>query len=169
MGLIRSFRELRVFENAFGAAMEIFELSKVWPREERFELTSQSRRSSRSVCACIAEAWRKRRYPAAFIAKLNDAETEASETRLWLDFALACGYMSPGDHRRLDGRYDTILGQLARMIAQADDWALTASPADAPDASSPHQPTTTKEDPRPEPSAARTIPSSSGTTPQTPP
>ncbi len=124
MGMIQSFRDLRVHQGAFRMAMEIFELSRGWPREERYELTSQARRSSRSVCACIAEAWRKRRYPAAFVAKLNDAETEASETRLWLDFALACGYLNAAEHRRLDGEYDALIGQLVRRMRQADDWAI---------------------------------------------
>lgn len=182
--MIQSFRELRVFQAAFRLAMEIFDLSKSWPGHERFELTSQIRRSSRSVCACITEAWRKRRYPAAFVAKLNDAETEASETRLWLDFALACGYLSTAEHGRLDNEYDRILGQLVRMIRQADDWAvekserptgsrparsgppLTVTAPKAGHPSSPHQEPETKEGPNGEPSAARNIPPSSGSAPK---
>ncbi len=159
MGLIRTFRDLRVFKAAFAAAMRIFALSKAWPAEERFELTSQMRRSSRSVCACIAEAWRKRRYPAAFVAKLNDAEAEASETRVWLDFAAACGYLTPTEHRRLDEEYESILGQLVRMIQQAPSWALDESHT-----SSPHRGSETKEGSGRELSDARNIPSSTGST-----
>lgn len=124
MPRISSFRELEVHRAAFRSAMHIFRASKRWPAEERYELTSQVRRSSRSVCACIAEAWRKRRYPAAFVAKLNDAEAEASETRVWLDFALACGYLSRQDHSALDREYHSILARLVRMIDQADQWAI---------------------------------------------
>lgn len=186
MATIRSFRDLRVHQGAFAAAMRIFEVSKAWPPTERYELTDQIRRSSRSVCGCIVEAWRKRRYPAAFIAKLNDAETEASETRLWLDFALACGYMSAPDHRRLDDEYDAVIGQLVRMIGQADNWAIeepgrssdsrrdprgspgtTRDPEHSPsDPPSPHRERETREDSRRESSADRNIPPSSRTTPR---
>ena len=87
-GKIRSFRDLNVYQNALDAAMEIYEISKSFPPEERFSLTDQFRRSSRSVCANIGEGWRKRRYQAAFISKLNDSEGEAAETQVWLDIAL---------------------------------------------------------------------------------
>ena len=84
---IKSHEGLEVYQIAFGAAMEIFECSKKFPVEERYSLTDQIRRSSRSVCANLAEAWRKRRYEAAFVAKLNDCESEAAETQTWLKFA----------------------------------------------------------------------------------
>ena len=88
---IRSHRDLDVYRRAFATAMQIFRLSKTFPKDETFSLTDQGRRSSRSVCANLAEAWRKRRYEAAFISKLSDAETEAGETQVWLEFALECG------------------------------------------------------------------------------
>jgi four helix bundle protein len=97
---IRTHRELEVYQLAFDAAMEIFGLTKGFPREEVYSLTrsfapGQMRRSSRSVCANLGEAWRKRRYPAAFVARLNDAEAEAAETQMWLEFAVKCDYLAP--------------------------------------------------------------------------
>ena len=94
-------QDLEVYKKAFDAAMEIFELSKSFPKEETYSLTDQIRRSSRSVCANIAEAWRKRRYEAAFIAKLSDAEGEAAETQTWLQFSVKCGYLEAETGRRL--------------------------------------------------------------------
>ncbi len=90
---IQSHHELEVYQLAFEAAMQIFELSKRFPVEERYSLTDQVRRSSRSVCANLAEAWRKRRYEAAFVAKLNDSEAEAAETQTWIEFAVKCNYL----------------------------------------------------------------------------
>lgn len=84
---INSYRDLRAYQSAFEAAMEIFEITKKFPVEEKYSLTDQIRRSSKSVCANIGEAWRKRRYNAAFIAKLNDSETEVCETQIWMEFA----------------------------------------------------------------------------------
>jgi four helix bundle protein len=121
---IQSHRELHVYQNARNAAMEIFELSKFFPAEEKFSLTDQGRRSSRSVCANLAEAWRKRRYKAAFIAKLSDSETEACETQVWLEFAHLCGYLDESNFKQLDENYNRILGQLVRMIDGADDWLI---------------------------------------------
>src|SRR5512141_251070 len=95
MANIRSFKDLRVWQNAIEVAMEIFEVTKSFPVEERFSLTDQIRRSSRSVAANITEAWRKRRYPAAFVSKLSDAESEAAETQTWIEIALRCRYLSP--------------------------------------------------------------------------
>ncbi|MBM3999203.1 MAG: four helix bundle protein [Planctomycetes bacterium] len=88
MANIRSFKELRVWRNAMSSAMRVFELSKRFPAEEEYSLTDQFRRSSRSVAANIAEAWRKRRYQAAFVAKLDDSGSEAAETQTWIEFAL---------------------------------------------------------------------------------
>src|SRR5580658_2609565 len=93
MKKIVTHRDLEVYCKAFEAAMEIFELSKGFPKEERYSLTDQMRRSARSVCANLAEAWRKRRYEAAFIGKLSDSESEAAETQVWLEFAVKCGYL----------------------------------------------------------------------------
>src|SRR5579859_2928032 len=95
MGKIQSHRDLDVYRKAFDVSMTIFQLSKAFPKEETYSLTDQVRRSSRSVCANLAEAWRKRRYKAAFICKLCDAEAEAAESQVWLKFSVKCGYMEP--------------------------------------------------------------------------
>ncbi|HOQ88181.1 MAG TPA: four helix bundle protein [Phycisphaerae bacterium] len=126
MANIRSFKELRVWQNAMDAAMRVFEVSKRFPPEERYSLTDQFRRASRSVAANIAEAWRKRRYPAAFISKLSDAEGEASEAQTWIEFAARCGYMKEEEANDLDQRYEQILGQLVTMIENPDDWVVGA-------------------------------------------
>ena len=127
MANIRGYRELRVYEAAFEAAMEIFELTKKFPAEERYSMVDQMRRSSRSVCANIAEAWRKRRYPAHFVSKLSDAESEAEETRVWLQFAARCRYLSDTEANQLDDRYNKILGQLVRMISEPQQWTMLVS------------------------------------------
>jgi len=119
---VKDFRELRVYRMAFDAAMEIYSLSKNWPREERYSLTDQIRRSSRSVCANTAEAWRKRRYPASFVSKLSDSDTEAAETLVWLAFATKCGYLNEPDFTALSQRYGYICAQLVTMINQRDKW-----------------------------------------------
>src|ERR1700726_2444387 len=93
-GKIQSHRDLKVYQNGFSTAMEIFTLTKDFPREETYSLTDQMRRSSRSVCANLAEAWRKRRYQAAFVSKLNESEGEAAETQTWIEFAVKCGYIT---------------------------------------------------------------------------
>jgi four helix bundle protein len=95
MANIRDFRELEVYRLALEAAMRIFQISKAFPAEEKYSLTDQMRRCSRSVCANIGEAWRKRRYPNAFVSKLSDAEAEAAETQVWLELATRCGYLDP--------------------------------------------------------------------------
>src|SRR2546430_6079833 len=94
MTRIKTHRDLEVYGKAFDAAMRVFETSKTFPKEETYSLTDQIRRSSRPVCANLAEAWRKRRYHAAFVAKLSDAESEAAETQVWLQFAVECGYVN---------------------------------------------------------------------------
>lgn len=124
MEKIKSYRELRVYQAAMEAAMLIFELTKRFPPEEKYSLTDQMRRSSRSVCANIAEAWRKRRYPAHFVSKLSDAEGEAEETRVWVEIAQRCQYLSKTDADDLDDRYDKILGQLVIMISNPDKWKI---------------------------------------------
>jgi len=121
---ILSYRELRVYQSALVLAMEIFELTKSFPSEEKYSLTDQIRRSSRSVCANIAEAWRKRRYKAAFIAKINDSETEACETQVWLEIAQLCKYLGEGKTNDLLSKYDHILSQLVLMINDADKWII---------------------------------------------
>lgn len=121
---IETFRELDVYKNAMKVAMKIFEMTKIFPREEKYSLTDQIRRSSRSVCANIAEAWRKRRYEKAFLAKINDSEAEASETRVWLDFSLRCQYIDLKKFENMDDQYDHILRQLSKMIKEPEKWIL---------------------------------------------
>src|SRR5436190_16302046 len=125
MGHISSYKELRVYQAAMDAAMRIFELTKRFPPEEKYSMVDQMRRSSRSVCANIAEGWRKRRYKAHFISKLSDAESEAEETRVWIEFASRCGYISQQEEIALDDLYDKILGQLVRMIDNAEQWIIS--------------------------------------------
>lgn len=119
---VKDFHEQRVYQMAFEAAMEIYSLSKKWPPEERYSLTDQIRRASRSVCANIAEGWRKRRYPASFVSKMSDADTEAGETLVWLEFALRCNHLAASDFERLSERYNHICAQLVTMINQRDKW-----------------------------------------------
>ena len=121
---IRSHRDLEVYKRAFAAAMRIFRASKTFPPEERYSLTDQIRRSSRSVCANIAEAWRKRRYPAAFIAKLSDAEGEAAETQVWLEFSVKCGYMNRDEAAELYSEYEQIIRTLVDMINHPESWII---------------------------------------------
>jgi four helix bundle protein len=121
---IKSHRDLVVYRQSFDVAMRIFELSKAFPREETYSLTDQIRRASRSVAANLAEAWRKRRYEAAFISKLSDAETEAAETQVWLEFAVKCGYMKRGDGGELYKGYDRGIGTMVGMINNADKWTI---------------------------------------------
>ena len=121
---IESYKDLRVFQNAMDRAMQIFELTKSFPAEEKYSMTDQMRRSSRSVCSNTAEAWRKRRYRAAFISKLSDAEGEACETQVWIEFARRCGYLSDDVCDELDSAYDQILGQLVKMINEPEKWLI---------------------------------------------
>jgi four helix bundle protein len=115
---------LEVYQLAFEAAMEIFEVTKAFPREEQYSLTDQIRRSSRSVCANIAEAWRRRHYKGSFVYRLNDAEAEAAETQAWLEFAVKCGYLDAEIARSLYTKYDHILGKLVTMIRQPEKWVI---------------------------------------------
>ena len=124
MANIRSYRELRVYQSAFQLAMQIFEITKGFPAEEKYSMVDQMRRSSRSVCANIGEAWRKRRYSAHFVSKLSDSETEAEETRVWLEFALHCKYISEDKFYELDSGYDMVLGQLVKMIVEPEKWTI---------------------------------------------
>ena len=121
---IRSYRELRVYQNAFKAAMRIFELTKSFPSDERFSMVDQMRRSSRAVCSNLAEAWQKRRYPAHFVSKITDSEAEADETRVWLEFSLASRYISQQVFDELDLNYDLILGQLVKMQSEPEKWTV---------------------------------------------
>jgi four helix bundle protein len=120
----RSHRDLKVYRRAFDLAMAIFRLSKAFPSEERFSLTDQGRRSSRAVCANIAEAWRRRRYKAAFINSLNLAEAEAGESQVWVEFAAECGYVDKADAKRMIDEYDLLLKTIIAIIAHADKWVI---------------------------------------------
>ncbi len=122
---IKSFRELKVWQKAMDGAMEIYELTVKFPRDERFSLSDQIRRSSRSVAANIAEAWRKRRYPAHWVSKLSDAEAEAAETQTHLEFALRCQYTDQATAERLDALYEEILAMLSSMAAHPNLWQRT--------------------------------------------
>jgi four helix bundle protein len=121
---IRTHHDLAVYQRAFDAATQIYERSKLFPAEETYSLTDQIRRSSRSVCANLAEAWRKRRYEAAFISKLSDAESEAAETQVWLEFAVSCDYSNRDDAAVLYKEYDSILGTLVGMINHPETWVI---------------------------------------------
>jgi four helix bundle protein len=121
---IRHFRDLDVYQNALAAGLRVYELTKRFPIEERYALVDQARRSSRSVCANIAEAWRKRRYEAAFIAKLSDSEGEAAETQVHLEFALHHSYLSQAEFLNVDDAYEKIIGQLVKMIDKPEPWLI---------------------------------------------
>lgn len=122
--LVKRHTDLEVYQLAFAAAMEVFALSKRFPKEETYALTDQMRRSSRSVFANLAEAWRKRRYQAAFISKLGECEAEAAETQTWVQFAVECGYLDRAAATQLYKDYDHIIAMLVRMITNAGQWTL---------------------------------------------
>jgi four helix bundle protein len=124
MKILRSHKELVVYQLAFTTSMEIYHISKSFPKEEVFSLTSQIRRSSRSVSANISEAFRKRRYEKAFVSKLSDSEAEAAETQVWLDYSLACGYINESHHQKLFNDYDNILGKIVNMMNQPEKWSI---------------------------------------------
>ncbi|MEX1016775.1 MAG: four helix bundle protein [Phycisphaeraceae bacterium] len=124
-GKIRSHCDLDVYNAAVEAAMAVFEQSKQFPVEERYSLTDQVRRSSRSVCANLAEAWRKRRYEAAFISKLSDAEAEVAETQVWLEFMVKCGYCEREKAAMLYQHYDRIMRTIVGMINHLQTWTIT--------------------------------------------
>jgi four helix bundle protein len=116
--------DLLVYQKAFAAAMEIFGLSRAFPKEETYSLTDQIRRSSRSVCANLAEAWRKRLYEAAFINKISDSSSEAAEIQVWIAFAVKCGYLDQLHSAKLLGTYDEILRTLTGMITHPETWVI---------------------------------------------
>jgi four helix bundle protein len=122
---IYSVKELIVYQKSFSTAMEVFEASKRFPAEERYALTSQIRRSSRSVSLNLREAWAKRRYEAHFVSKLTDCDGENAETDRSLDFALACGYISENDHRKLSGANEEVMRMLHGMIRSPEKFVLS--------------------------------------------
>ena len=121
--MFRGHRDLKVFQLAYRLSMEIFQLTKHFPREEVYSLTDQIRRSSRSVAANIAEGFRKRRYPNMLVNKLTDCDGEATETQVWLDFALDCGYMSKENHDHLIEGYEEVGRMLSGMMADPKRFA----------------------------------------------
>ena len=124
MEKIRKHTDLRVYQLSFEAGMNVFELTKKFPKEEKYSLTDQIRRSSRSVSGNIAEAWRKRRYPKSFIAKLSDSDGEAAETQVWLDYALACNYINKEENNKLFDKYDYIIAMLTNMTTKPEQWTF---------------------------------------------
>jgi len=124
MERITTHRQLNVYKQAYGAAQSIYRLTKSFPKEETYSLTDQIRRSSRSVCANTAEAFRRRKYPKSFSNKLNESEAEAAETQNWLDFALDCEYISEETHKQLDLEYESIIGMLVNMQHYPEKWTF---------------------------------------------
>ena len=125
--MLQGHRDLKVYQLAYDLAMEIFRLSKRFPREEIYSLTDQIRKSSRSVCANLAEAWRRRRYIAAFDAKIDDSEGEAAETQVWIEFALGCNYLDRATAKELYQEYEEIIALLVSMINNHDIWLLPSA------------------------------------------
>jgi four helix bundle protein len=124
MSKIESFKDLIVYQKAYKLAMEIFEISINFPSEEKYSLTDQIRRSSRSVTSCIAESWAKRRYEKSFVNKLTDSLGEEFETEGWLDFAHDCKYINSSIHERLLGEYAEVRKMLISMANNPDKWCL---------------------------------------------
>jgi len=124
---MRGYKDLKVYQLAYKLAMDIFNFSKSFPKEERYSLTDQIRRSSRSVAANIAEGFRKRRYPNMFVSKMADADSETAETQVWLDFACDCGYLSKEHHHELIIGYEDIGKMLGSMIAKPEKFKTPES------------------------------------------
>jgi four helix bundle protein len=119
---IENFRDLRVYQNALDLSEDLFTTSKDFPDHEQFDLVSQIKRSSRSVCANLAEAWHKRVYKDAFLAKLNDAVSEAAETQVWLDVALSSNYITTEEFEHFDDRCEKVIAQILKMESQPERW-----------------------------------------------
>ena len=127
MPTIASFRDLDVYQLALREAKRVFQITKAFPREERYSLTDQIRRSSRAVNAMLAEAWARRRYVAAFVNKVNESLGEAMETQAWLDHALACEYIDAKQHAELDKTWQRVGAMLNRMIQKADTFCRSTA------------------------------------------
>jgi four helix bundle protein len=124
MEIIISHRELKVYKLAFNNAMKIYHLSQTFPKEETYSLTDQIRRSSRSICGNIAEAFRRRKYPKAFSSKLNECEAETAETQNWLKFALECKYIDLELYQIIDNEYENVIGMLVNMQKHPEKWSI---------------------------------------------
>ncbi len=122
--LILAHTDLIVYKNAFNLAVQIHDISKKFPSEEKFSLTDQIRRSSRSVAANLAEAFRKRRYPKSFISKLTDSEGEAAETQVWLSLATTFDYLNPDDFSKLNADYNHLISQIVKMVRNPEKWSF---------------------------------------------
>jgi four helix bundle protein len=122
--MLQGHKDLKVYQLAYKLAMEIFNESKTFPIEERYSLTDQIRRSSRSVATNIAEAFRKRRYRNMFVNKLSDSDAEATETQVWLDFSLDCGYLSRESYEKLVKRYEEIGKMLGSMMSTPEKFKI---------------------------------------------
>src|SRR6266705_6968534 len=122
--MITSHRELTTYQKAMQLAMDIFKTTEQFPPLEKYSLIDQIRRSSRSVCANLAEAWRKRRYKAAFVAKLSDSETEAAETQVSAEIAMRCRYWDQKTFTEIDQHYEKVLGQIVKMAEQPEKWLI---------------------------------------------
>ncbi|GGG46858.1 four helix bundle protein [Epilithonimonas arachidiradicis] len=122
MSTIKFHQDLKVFQKSFDVAMQIFELSKTFPKEETYSLKDQIRRSSRSVSANISEAWGRRKYEKSFVAKLTDSEGEPRETQTWLQFSLACDYINEEQFNNLNNQYNEVIGMLVTMMSQSNKW-----------------------------------------------
>jgi four helix bundle protein len=128
---IKSAKELVAYQKAYRLAMEVFELSRAWPLEEKYSLTDQIRRSSRSVCANLREAWSKRRHEAHFVSKLTDCDGENGETDTWLDFAKDCEYMSLDDHTRLTAECAEVGSILGAMLKNPGPFLIHPPTSDS--------------------------------------
>ena len=124
MEKIRSHKDLRVYQLAYEVALEIHQITKSFPQEEKYSLTDQIRRSSRSVCANLAESYRKRRYSKNFIFKLSDSEAESGETQVWLDFSESFNYINKDTHQTLYDKYEHIISMLINMSNNPEKWTL---------------------------------------------
>lgn len=119
---VRNFKQTQVYKKSFSLAMDIFEISKRFPLEEKFSLTDQIRKASRSVCSCLAEAYRKKIYPVYFVTKVSDSDMENSETGVWLDFAFACKYINTNEYDNLIGRNEEVGKLLNHMLSNPDKY-----------------------------------------------
>ena len=126
-GKIRTVRDLKVYRKAFDNAMENYELTKKFPKEETYSLTDQIRRASRSVCSNLSEGWRKRRYKAVFLNKLTDSGQEAAETQTWLEFSFHCKYIDEETFDRLDDCYEHIFAMLYAIEKKAEAFCRPSS------------------------------------------
>lgn len=121
--MIRNYKDLKAYQKAFGLTVDIFHIVKSWPKEEQFNLTDQILRSSRSVCANIAEGWRRRRYKKIFSNQIDSAGGSATETQVWLDVALSCGYINETTYSEIYERYNEVGRMLTGIINKSEEFS----------------------------------------------